>query len=284
MCSTRASGSRCRRVIWSGLSAASNSRARPSQLRKVPAFSTTAATGRTTSARSVTSRGRSSRLTRKPTSSSAASGAGRVRQVRDLDARHDQERAELAGRRGLDDLAGVPAVPVRQFGHAPGGGDLVAGPRVGGRTAAGQQPGQRARLDGAALARPARDPHQAGAGGGGRRVRRRSARRAPPPAARRRRSPRRRRAAPRPRRCPVAVQADAARERVQPLGLGAGRGRQQRAARLRQAAGGVGGEREGALAVLAVRLAQPQEDAGRLLLGLDTRPAARRAPSPARCR
>ncbi len=51
MCSTRASVGASRRVIWSGLSAASKKRTRPSQLRKVPAFSATAATGRTTSAR-----------------------------------------------------------------------------------------------------------------------------------------------------------------------------------------------------------------------------------------
>src|SRR5690606_17628839 len=39
--------------------------------------------------------------------------------------------------------------------------------------------------------------------------------------------------------------------------------------RFLQTAGGVGGQREGALAVLAPGLAQPQEDAGRLLLGLE---------------
>ncbi len=80
ICSTRASVGGSRRVIWSGLSAASNSRTLPSQLRKVPGFSATAATGRTTSASSVTSLGRSSRETTNPASASAArarAGSGR---------------------------------------------------------------------------------------------------------------------------------------------------------------------------------------------------------------
>ncbi len=71
MCSTRRSVGASVRVICSGLSAASNIRTRPSQLRKVPDFSATAATGKTTSARAVTAVGRSSSETRKPTSFSA---------------------------------------------------------------------------------------------------------------------------------------------------------------------------------------------------------------------
>ncbi len=80
ICRTRASAGTVGRVIWSGLSAASKKRALPSQLRKVPGFSATAATGRTTSARSVTSLGRSSSDTTNPASSSAARarvGSGR---------------------------------------------------------------------------------------------------------------------------------------------------------------------------------------------------------------
>ena len=283
MCSTRASGSAWRRVIWSGLIAASNGRARPSQLRKVPDFSATAATGSTTSARSVTSLGRCSRLTRKPTASRASSArAGSGRSASSTPA--DHQRAELAGRRGLEDLAGVPARPAGQFGDAPDRGDLLAGPRVGDRAAAGQQPGKRARLDRAPLARPARDPDQRGAGGGGGRDgggqraghgrqpladedhRALGAQRLGRPLA----------VASRP--VPPASASShsvsvpgAAGSSVPPAFV--------------QAAGGVGCDGEKVRwPCLRCGLAQPQEDAGRLLLRLEARPAARPGPSPARRR
>src|SRR5690606_8447816 len=56
-------------------SVTSNGRSRPSQLRNVPAFSAVGAIGSTTSARSVTADGRISKLTTKPTVSSAARAA-----------------------------------------------------------------------------------------------------------------------------------------------------------------------------------------------------------------
>ncbi len=71
-------------------------------------------------------------------------------------------------------------------------------------------------------------------------------------------------------RASLALQSDAAGQRVEPFGLGAGCRREQRAARLDQAARGVRRQPVGVLTAPAVRLAQPQEDAGSLLLGLDT--------------
>ena len=270
-------------VIWSGLSAASNSRALPSQLRKVPAFSATAATGSTTSARSVTSLGRSSRLTRKPTSSSAArarAGSGRSA----TSTPPTSSAPQLAGRprpRRSGRCRGRSRCG--QLGDAPDGGDLVAGPRVGGRAAAGQQ--RRA-------ARPPR-PRRARRPGAGstpawRRSRWRPVRAAvSPPGTAASRSPTTI-TAPSARSAsaaagPVALQADAARERVQPLGLGAGRGGQQRAARLRPVRGWrawrarrSAGRACGAPCAAAGRRRAPPPRTR-------SRPAARRAPSPARC-
>ena len=71
----------CRSVRAAGTaSAAGNEAARPSQFTNVPVFSWTAATGNTTSARSVTALTRSSRLTTNRADSiaaSAAAGSGR---------------------------------------------------------------------------------------------------------------------------------------------------------------------------------------------------------------
>ena len=268
MCSTRASAGQSVLGSCSGFSAASNIRALPSQLRKVPGFSATAATGSTTSARSVTAPGRSSSETRKPTSSSASMRAGRVGQVLGVDPGDQQRR------------------PAHRWPLPPRSG------RCRGRS--GREVRRRPR-------RTPPPPWPAGRSRDGRRAAATGAR--PPPRAPR--SPARRgihtsaapvavavrRAAVSPpghRGEPLAhhdhgafaaqrlggdgsvtLQADAARERVQPLGLGAGSGGEQGAARLLQAPAGVRGERERPLPVLAVGLAEPQEDAGRLLLGLE---------------
>ena len=131
----------------------------------MPAFSTTGATGNTTSARSVTALSRSSRLTTNGAASIAGQRRVRVGQVGELDAA-DQQRAQFAaGRRG-EDARGVAARRASgSVGDVPRRGDLLAGGRVGDRTAAGQQVGQRAGLQRAAVAGASRHPAQPGAGG-----------------------------------------------------------------------------------------------------------------------
>ncbi len=217
ICRTRASVGASGRVIGVGLSAASKKRTLPSQFRKVPAFSATAATGRTTSACSVTSPGRSSSDTRKPTSERAA-----------------RARAGSEGRRPPRPPPPGPAAPRRRRPRrsgrcrarsgagarrpAPGGRDLLPRARVGGRTPARQQRRKRARLDRAALPRPG-----AGSTPAWRRSRSRPVR-AGGEAARHTREPladddhrtlgAQRLGGP----GTVALQADAAREGVQPLG------------------------------------------------------------------
>ena len=270
------------RVIWSGLSAASNIRALPSQLRKVPAFSATAATGRTTSARSVTSPGRSSSETRKPTSSSASRArAGSGRSATSTPATSSAPSSPVAAASTIWPVSRPK--PAREFGQAPDARRPRPGPagrwpdvRRAAATAARPPRPRRARRPGAGST-PAAAPVAAAA---------RTAAVSPPGTAASRSpttitAPSARSAS--AAVAPVVLQADPARERVQPLGLGAGRGGQQRAARLLQAAGGVRGQRERPLPVLAVGLAQPQEDAGRLLLGLEPGEQDRAAPSPARC-
>ncbi|TQJ89252.1 hypothetical protein FBY22_0009 [Streptomyces sp. SLBN-31] len=151
--------------------------------------------------------------------------ACRVWQVGDLDAR-DHQGLQFAARGGLHDLAGVAAVAVREFGdpprprpplHARVGRSPDGRPAAG--TAARRPPRPRA-------LRPAAGSRPAGPRWRRRRVRRRSD--LPPlrRAARRRRS-----GALGAQRLgglrAVVLQADPARERVEPLGLGAGGGRQQ---------------------------------------------------------
>src|SRR5215469_9612074 len=79
--SSASAASTCRSVLTDGTArAAVNEPGRPSQFTNVPAFSATAATGKTTSARSVTALTRSSRLTTNGAISiacSAATGSGR---------------------------------------------------------------------------------------------------------------------------------------------------------------------------------------------------------------
>ncbi len=96
MCSTRASAGASLRVIWSGLSAASNGRTRPSQLMNAPAFSATAATGRTTSAWSVTSLGRSSRETTKASCRAVRARAGSGRSVTSTPATSSADSSRVA--------------------------------------------------------------------------------------------------------------------------------------------------------------------------------------------
>ncbi len=77
-------------------SASTNGRRRPSQSTNVPDFSTAAATGSTTSARSVTAEVRSSRLTTNRAASMRGERRGRVGQVVGVDTAHEQ-RADGAG-------------------------------------------------------------------------------------------------------------------------------------------------------------------------------------------
>ncbi len=285
-CAARARRSaRARRVIWSGLSAASNRRARPSQLRKVPAFSATAATGRTTSACSVTSLGRSSSDDQEAhlvqRASRARAGSGRSA---DLDAGDHQRRAarrwrrpRRSGRCRGRSGAGVrrrprrrrprPARAGRSPGRPPGSSD-------------GSAPASTA----PALPGPARDPHQLGAGrgggpyGGGQPAGRRR------PAARRRRSRRPRRAAPRrpsPRSSSRPTPPASASSHSVSVPGAAGSSVPPAFSRPRR---GVRGEGEGLLSVLCGR---PCAAAGRRRAPpprTRSRPAGRRAPSPARCR
>ena len=179
--------------------------------------------------------------------------------------------------------------PVRQGRQAPDRGDLVAGPRVGDRAAAGQQPGQRARLDRAALAGPARNPRQRGAGGGGQPQRRGQPAGHGRRAARRPGSPRRRARSASAACRPSASRPTPPASASSHSGSVPGAAGSSDAARLVQAAGGVGGEGVRLLPVLAVRLAQPQEDPGGLLLGLesgqqDGRRLLQRGVGDARCR
>ena len=138
MCSTRASGGARRRVIWSGLSAASNE--------PHPALPVEEGAGllgdRGDRQDDVGVLGdlagpqlqrhheadRVQRLTR----------ARRVGQVGDLDARRPPARRSSPAGGGLDDLAGVAAVAVRELGHAP---DRRRPPRARAGRCAGRPPG-----------------------------------------------------------------------------------------------------------------------------------------------
>ena len=146
-------------------------------------FSTTAATGRTTSARSVTALTRSSRLTMNGVTASAASAAAGSAQVGGVDT-GDDEGAELTGGRGGEDAGGVTAGLRRQRRDAPGPRDLHAGVGVRDRPADREQARHRSGLDRAALTRAARDPDEPCAGrlgqpGRGRQRTRASASRSP---------------------------------------------------------------------------------------------------------
>ena len=137
-----------------------NGRGRPSQSRKVPAFSTAGATGSTTSACAVHVGGADLQADDETGRGQGGLAQRRVGQVVQADAA-DQGAAELAaGQRG-EDRGGVAAGGGRQL-RAPGGGDLVARRGRGDRTPAGQQRRQRARLDGAPLAGAPRHPGEPG--------------------------------------------------------------------------------------------------------------------------
>ena len=167
-----------------GRAPAPNEPGRPSQFTNVPAFSATAATGSTTSARSVTALARSSRLTRNGVTSSACQRRLGVRQVGGSTPAMTMAPISPAAAAARI-CRGVPAGVGGQRRHTPGPGDV--GPRglVGDAAAAGQQrwaarlPRWRRARPRGGVSRPA-----------GRRSRRparppRSARRAPRPAARR---------------------------------------------------------------------------------------------------
>ena len=144
----------------------SNGRWRPSQFTNEPAFSTTGATGNTTSARSVTALCRSSRLTTNGAASSAASAAGGVGQVGDLHAADQQGAESRRPRRprGWPRCHGRAPPAVRRRSTRRGLGARRA-------SATGRPPGsrcgQRAGFQRAALTGPARNPGQPGAGGVG---------------------------------------------------------------------------------------------------------------------
>ena len=143
-----------------GLQRGSNGRFRPSQLRNVPDFSATGATGKTTSARSVTALCRSSRLTTNgaaSTAASAASGSGRSAISTPPTSSAPRPAA------GAARIAAVSRPGGGQFGDVPCGGDCSRA-RVAHGTAAGQQAGQCAGLQRAAFAGAARDPGQPGPG------------------------------------------------------------------------------------------------------------------------
>ena len=204
----------------------------------------------------------------------------RIGQVGRVDARHDQG-AELAAGGGGEDRRGVAAGLAGQRALAPGPGHLGAGRGVGHRPADGQQPGQGAGLDRAALAGPAGHPGQ--------------------PRARRGREPGHRGQRARHLGQPLADQDHRAR-RVERLagalpqgGPGGSPGRGLResppgwpaasavsapasspgsvassvAGQLGQPGAGERRDREHPQAVAPDRLAQPQEDDRRLVLGLE---------------
>ncbi len=225
----RARPARRRSVRAAGTgSAALNEPGRPSQFTNVPCFSATAATGNTTSARSVTALTRSSRLTTKPAASiaaSAAAGSGRS-----SGSTPPISRASMSPRgRGGQDLAGAETGIGGQRADAPGPGHLAGDLGLADPAAAGQQVGQRARP----RSRPARRPGAGSRPAAPRCARpagpRPIARPAPRPAAPRPGSPRPAAAAPRAAATPSSAWSASAVERGR---LGARHGRQQHAGQL----------------------------------------------------
>ena len=86
-----------------------------------------------------------------------------VGEVGGLDAA-DQQGVEFAVRGGLENAAGVAAGFVGQGGDVPGVSDLLARNGIGDRATAGQQGGQAAGVQCAALTGPPGDPGQLGSG------------------------------------------------------------------------------------------------------------------------
>ncbi len=128
----------------------------------MPDFSVTGATGNTTSARAVTSEVAQLQADDETGGLDRGECGVRVGQVGRFDAA-DEQRVQLAVRGGVEDGGGVAPGAVRQLGEVPGVGDLLTGGGIGDRSAAGQQGGQAAGVQRAALAGPARDPGQPGA-------------------------------------------------------------------------------------------------------------------------
>jgi hypothetical protein len=146
---------------WCRAGPRSNGRCRPSQSTKVPAFSHGAATGSTTSARSVTADARSSRLTTNGAASmrgERGSGSGRSRvdcRRRHAHARRCARRRDAAvsrPRAGSESTPqAVPTRPARRRRPPPAAGSTVGGrrprrralPRAAGPTRAGAVARQR---------------------------------------------------------------------------------------------------------------------------------------------
>ena len=250
------------------LRAALNVAPRPSQLTNVPAFSATAATGNTTSARSVTALARNSSETMNgvlSSATSAAAGSGRSA----ASTPGDDQRAQLAAGRGRASSAAVErpgvagrvalfqasATSARAWGRPPSGRS-AAGPASRPPRSAPRSPARRGtQASFAPLASASR--------------RRRRARREPRPAARRPGSPRRAWPAVSAARAMSVVAAAARGERGQRGGLGPGHGRQQRAEDLGQSRRAQRARRRTPRGGLAGRLAQPQEHDRGLVLRLE---------------
>ena len=250
--------------------AAPNEPGLPSQFTNVPAFSATAETGSTTSARSVTALTRSSRLTTNcaaSRASSAAAGSGRSAGSTPAMTRAPISRAAVAAR--ICKCHGPARTAVRR---SPCPRHLGPGRLVGDQPAARQHHGQGAGLDRAALAGPARHPGQLGTGllGQPGRCGQRAGNLGQPLAGQdhRARLPQRVR-----HRGPGLIQAAAACQPAKHLGFLAGHGRQQRAGHQRQPGAGQRGDR-----VHRERPGTwpPCAAAGR---GSATRPAARTRPA-----
>ncbi|CAM3971197.1 hypothetical protein NORO109296_15630 [Nocardiopsis rhodophaea] len=188
-------------------------------------------------------------------------GEGRVGQVVQVDTGDDQ-RVDFTGRGRAQDGGGVAPLALGQRSGRPGTSGFGAGSGVGDGAAAGQQIGQRARLDGAALPGPPRDPGEPRAGAVG--------------------QPRRGRQGAGRLGEAFADEDDRAlgAQRLDDLGLVTGESvedprllsghrREEGAVHFLQAPVGVRGDRVDARALLPGGLAQPQEDDGRLVLGLE---------------
>ena len=120
-------------------STASNGRGRPSQLRNVPAFSTTAATGSTTSARSVTATGPQLQADHEaePRRSAPSAAVGSGRSCGSTPPTSSAPSSPAV--HGREDRGGVAAGAARAAARRPRRRRPRRGPRVGDRAAAGQQ-------------------------------------------------------------------------------------------------------------------------------------------------
>ena len=179
----------------------------------------------------------------------------RIAEIVRVDPGHHQ-RGQFAVGRGDQHLVAVATLQAGQRVDAPGG--LGVDPRggIGQRTPTGQQIGQAPGLDRAPITRAPRNPGQPGTGPLGE------------PNARAQRAGQ--------AGCPLAdhddrvrIERDPRAQRVERGGLRAGHRRQQLGADLAGAVAQIGRERPGLQTLLAVGLAQPEEDRAGLLLRLE---------------